>query len=139
MPRVNVWVPDELHARVRQELPSVNVSAVLQEALAGKLRCGHATLECATCAGRFDLVDLAEEALSSFYDEAWHELATLARNDGTAEGAVRALKRVGESCGIKTATVRGVARPTRAERQRALDAKLANLEPDRHRRKRRVA
>lgn len=136
MPRVNVWIPDELHAQVRDRLPGVNVSALLQEALAAKLRCGHATLECTTCRGSFDLRDLAEEALAGFYDEAWHELATLARRDGTAVGAVTVLKRVGEQFGIGIASQRGTARPTRRERQRALDAKLTNLEPDRHRRRR---
>ena len=34
MGRVNVWLPDDLHAKVREELPGVNVSQIVQEALA---------------------------------------------------------------------------------------------------------
>lgn len=37
MAKVQVYLPDELRARVRAELPELNVSAVLQQALEQKL------------------------------------------------------------------------------------------------------
>jgi hypothetical protein len=134
LPRVNVWIPEGLYEQVRERLPGVNVSRVVQEALAARLVCGHERLVCSDCGSAQHRVRLAEEALAGFYEEVWYELASLARRDGTAVGAVAVVKRLGERAGIRQARLLGAARPSRAERHQVIDAKLADL-PGRRRRK----
>lgn len=118
--RVNVWLPDELVAAVREHLPDVNVSKTLQAALRSLLSCKHDRMVCAECAQPVDLAALLDEAKSAFYSQLRWELEALVNNDGTAEGAARVAKDVAVAHQI-TAAKAPLPRPGRAQRQRQRD------------------
>lgn len=109
MARLNVSVPDELVALVKEQLPGLNVSAVLQEG----------PLECVTCRARLDRYALVIEALGKFYSDALWELDPLIRREGTAEGAARILKQLAANRGVPEADKLPLPRPNRANRQAA--------------------
>ena len=96
MARMNVSVPDELVALVREQLPGLNVSGVLQEGLRARLGCNHAVLACTRCGGRLDHWHLVDAALGRFYADVLWEIGELVRRmpAATAEGACRVVKRV---------------------------------------------
>jgi hypothetical protein len=87
MGRVNVYLSEELAALVEREMPGLNLSAVLQEALRGRLECSHDALSCSRCAARVDRLVMIDEVLSRFYVECLQELERLVAVRGTAEGA----------------------------------------------------
>lgn len=119
--RVNVYLPDELVAAVREHLPGLNVSKALQTALAGLLGCDHDGLTCAACGEAIDRADVASAVLDAFYDDLLHRLEPLVWKVGTAEGAARIMRDVALRHGIGVAGVRPLPRPNRADRQLALD------------------
>jgi hypothetical protein len=119
--RLNVYLPDELTDALRAELPDLNVSRALQEALRSLLTCAHGDLCCQRCSKPLYRQDVAEEALSAFYVDVWDRLDLLVRKVGTAEGAARILRDVAVRHGVATAGWRPLPRPTRGERQLALD------------------
>src|SRR2546423_8100958 len=90
--RVNVWLPDELNATIKRELPDVNVSAVLQRSLAALLECRHDELACSACASPIDRRQLIDNALSAFYLDLHWKLCELVDRGGTAEAAARIAK-----------------------------------------------
>jgi hypothetical protein len=94
MSRVNVYLPDELAATMRAELPELNVSQLLQEALRDALRCEHHVVSCDRCAQPLDRMELRRETVQTFYDETLRQLTPLVHSRGTAEGAVRVLREV---------------------------------------------
>lgn len=112
--RINAYVPDGLAERVKAELPEVNVSAVLQEALRSLLDCDHDRLACADCGEPVDgsVVD-AEEALAAFWSDLLHEWGPLVDRGGTAEGAARVGKAVAIAHGIPGADRKPLPRPPR--------------------------
>lgn len=116
MPRLNVWVPDDLHRSIRTRLPGLNVSAVVQGALAAQLDCPHDHLTCASCSTPVDHRQLIDDASGRFYVRALEAIGNLARAGGTAEGAARVLKDQGERHQITAATRMPLPRPTRAQR-----------------------
>lgn len=117
MARVNLSVPDELLEALRRDRPGVNLSAVLQEALRGVFGCEHEVLACARCAAPIEAQALVDDALSRFYGDAIWSLDELVRRGGTAEGAARVLKRVGQRHGVSRARCTPLPRPTRANRE----------------------
>ncbi len=119
--RVNVYVPDELVAAVRERLPGLNVSKALQTTLAGLLGCEHGDLACAVCGEAIDRSTVAGEALGAFYDDLLQRLEPLVWKVGTAEGAARIMRDVALRHGIGIAGFRPLPRPNRADRQLALD------------------
>lgn len=125
MPRVNVWVPDELHETVRAQLPELKMSHALQEALRDRLRCDHAQLACRRCAAPVDGTELVDDALGAFYVELLRALEPLVYRVGTAEGAARIAKEVAERFGITVAARLPLPRPSRANRERARDEAFA--------------
>ncbi len=129
MARVTVYVPDELRARIREQLPGINLSKELQDALVGRLDCRHDELRCARCAARLDRLEAIDAALGRFYGELWEQLGALAHRAGTAEGAVKVLREVGNDFGITDASRLPLVRSTKRARQAAMDAKLAELLP----------
>lgn len=116
MPRMNVWVPDDLHRSIKDRLPRVNVSAIVQRALATLLECRHEQLACATCSSTVDHHQLADAALGRFYSDALWDLDPLVRRGGTAEGAARILRDVAQRHAVTAAFRIPLPRPTRAER-----------------------
>lgn len=116
MPRINVWIPDELDATLRARLPMINRSAVVQEALVGLLECDHRELVCARCATAVERRQLRDDALGEFFYDAFYAVADLAQRVGTAEGAARVLREVGQRHQIPVASRVALPRPTRAER-----------------------
>ncbi|MGH9042655.1 MAG: hypothetical protein ACRDZ3_20765 [Acidimicrobiia bacterium] len=66
MARVNLSLPDELAELVHHELPDLNVSRVLQDALRALLRCDHRDLVCAQCSAPLPRRLVIDQALSAF-------------------------------------------------------------------------
>lgn len=128
MPRVNVWIPDQLHAAVKRELPRLNMSAVVQGALALKLDCGHHELACADCDASIDRSRLRDEQLGAFFVDAMRAVGQLVTRDvGTAEGAARVLKDIGTRHQITAAKGYPLPRPSRARRKERLDQVVEQL------------
>jgi len=119
MARMNVSVPDELVALVREQLPGLNVSGVLQEGLRARLGCNHAVLACTRCGGRLDHWHLVDAALGRFYADVLWEIGELVRRmpAATAEGACRVVKRVAADKNITEGAHQPVPRPSRARRR----------------------
>jgi hypothetical protein len=120
MARLNVWVPDELLAKMRAELPGLNVSKVFQDGVRALIGCKHTHLVCAECAQQLDLAAIVDTAKSAFYSQLRWELEALVNNDGTAEGAARVAKDVAVAHQI-TAAKLPLPRPGRAQRKRQRD------------------
>lgn len=135
MPRLNVYIPDELADTVRVKLPALNVSKLLQQALAAMLGCHHDALCCAACSTPVDRLELVDDALGRFYTDALFEISQLIdAHGGTAEGAARVVKSVAVTYGITRTWSAPLPRPTRATRRAHLEHKLAAL-PERARRR----
>jgi hypothetical protein len=114
--RVNVYLPDDLAAAVKQQLPDLNVSQALQGRLRDLLGCPHGRAVCSDCAAPVDVETLASARLERFYADVMDDLLALVIRGGTAEGAARAIKAIGERYRLVTARNRPLPRPTRAER-----------------------
>lgn len=127
MAKVNVSVPDELVARVRVELPGLNLSQVLREGIASKLSCEHHRMRCDCCEAVFDRREVVGDELGRFYGDVQWELGELVRKVGTAEGAARVVKSVAQHWGLDAGWTVPLPRPTRANREAALAAKLTEL------------
>lgn len=112
--RVNVYVPDDLGERVKERLPDINVSAVLQQALVGLLDCDHERVACEDCGVSVDGGADALEALDRFWRELLHAWQPLVDRGGTAEGAARVGKAVAVEMGVPNAERRALPRPPRA-------------------------
>ena len=121
--RVNVFIPDELARTVRAELPGLNVSKLVQAAMAAAIGCTHDKLACELCGRLVDRSDVAHGVLDAFYRDALDHLEQLISRCGTAEGAARILKDLATSRGV--GAFRPLPRPTRAERQLALEFRWA--------------
>lgn len=119
MPRVNVYLPAELQQVLRDKLPDVNLSQLLQEAIRGVLGCEHHELVCGTCAQPVDRWALVDERLGRFYGDLMWALEALVRRCGTAEGAARVLRDVGQRWQIGKADTIPLPRPSRSEREAA--------------------
>ena len=114
MARVTVYLPAELAARVEAELPGLNVSAVVQEALRGRLRCDHVEMACTSCTAVLTREEATEEAILTFWFELVDAIEPMVWRQATAEGAAAAIWRVAGAHGMP---VGPVPRPTRAERE----------------------
>ena len=112
--RVNVYVPDELGERIKADLPDVNVSAVVQDALRSLLECDHDRVACADCG---EQVDVVGEGLTRFWGELLWSWEPLVDRGGTAEGAARVAKSVAVRMGVPGADRMPLPRPTRAMRE----------------------
>lgn len=124
MPRINVWITDELDHELRRRLPRINRSAIVQGALAAQLDCAHDALACSSCSTLVDHRQLIDTAQSDLYrDELW-ELQGLVSAGGTAEGACRVLKAVASRHGVSAAARSPLPRPTRRERLHASVVRL---------------
>jgi hypothetical protein len=119
--RVNVFLPDDLAAAVRENLPGLNVSKTLQGALAALLGCKHGELACAACGTTIDRAEVVGPELDAFYDELLRRLEPLVWKVGTAEGAARTMRDVALRHGVAVAGHRPLPRANRADRQLALD------------------
>lgn len=100
MPRVTVWVPDDLHARIRSELPDINLSRAMQGGLAAALECTHHQLRCERCASVVDVTLAQGAAVHDFLMDVWRELRPLVDRRGTAEGATRIIRNLALRRGI---------------------------------------
>lgn len=120
MPRVNVYLPAELHEALAGL--DVNVSQLLQEAIRGVLGCRHHELACRRCAEPVDRWALVDERLGRFYSDVIWALDDLVRQVGTAEGAARVVREVGRRWRITKAGQIPLPRPSRAERAAARTA-----------------
>ena len=111
--RVNVSVPDTLIVQVRENMPDLNVSAVLQDALRGLLECGHQRVACMDCGEPVDSSVNTGEALAAFWSELLHVWQPLVDRGGTAEGAARVGKAVAVEMGVPGAERQPIPRPPR--------------------------
>lgn len=116
MPRVNIWLPDELAALVKDGLPGVNMSALLQAELRSRLVCEHDELACVRCGTHIERLGLVDEVLSAFYRQCISALEPLVNHRGTAEGAALILKRVAQRHQLSSAEI-PLPRPPREVRR----------------------
>ena len=117
--RLNVYVPDDLGEAVREALPDLNVSGVLQDALRSLLDCRHERLACADCGEQVDPDDLAGRALDAFWRELLWAWQPLVDRGGTAEGAARVARDVAVRMAVPDAAVRPLPRAPRHSMQAA--------------------
>lgn len=95
MPRVNVWLPQDVYDTLRRELPDVNVSKLLRAAIEKTLDCWHDQLACTRCGSAVDHKYLISLEITRFYADARWALGQLTlTGTGTSEGAERVLKEV---------------------------------------------
>ncbi len=126
--RVNVTLPDELAELVRRKLPGLNVSGVLQQALAELVECPHAELTCTCCGARTNRHELELAYLGAFYQEAvWNLHGPIGRCE-TAEGAARVLRDVARSWHVPTVERTPLPRPSRSQRERVHRELVAEAE-----------
>jgi hypothetical protein len=118
MPRVNVWIPDDLYRTVKIRLPQLNVSAITQGALAAQLECDHARLCCTSCSTPVDHHELVDVGLGRFYRAVLRALGDLANAGGTAEGSCRVVKDVALGHQITLAKTHPLPRVTARVRDR---------------------
>lgn len=111
-----MYVPDELVAKVRADLPGLNVSRVVQAALTGLLSCEHDEWVCVECASHVDRVDHVRLEVRRFYADAMQRIEPLVWRCGTAEGAAGILHDAAQAWGFNPGPR---PRPTRAEREAA--------------------
>lgn len=114
--RLNVHVPDELRAMVKEQLPDLNVSALLQDALRGLLDCGHERFCCAACGEGVDASVVAGDALAGFWSELVWAWEPLVDKHGTAVGAAQVAKGVAVAMGVPNAERVPLPRPPRMRR-----------------------
>jgi hypothetical protein len=118
-----VWIPDELAATLRAELPKLNVSRVLRGALEGLLVCRHdGPLACSACAASIEPGALRLEARRSMYEDIYQRLVDLIPGGGSAEGAARVVNGVAARYGVD---VWPEPRRTRAEHRQDADRRAA--------------
>lgn len=130
MARINVTLPDELAARVRAEMPGLNVSGVLQEALRDRIVCDHRELTCTCCGARVLRAELELTVLGAFYAEALWRLREPVARCATAEGAARVLADLARSWEVPEVDRTPLPRPTRSQRARAHAELVAEAELD---------
>lgn len=115
--RVNVSVPDPLLEQVRDELPDLNVSGVLQDALRALLDCDHRHLTCADCGGAVDPTTVAGTAMHELWRELLWAWEPLVDRHGTAVGAATVGKDVAVRLGVPGADMMPLPRPSRSMRE----------------------
>ena len=97
MPRVNVWLNKDVYDTLRRELPDVNVSGLLRQAIESTLNCWHDQLECTRCGSQVDHQYLLSKEVTRFYRDARNAIGDLVdKGRGTAEGAQRVLHDVAQ-------------------------------------------
>lgn len=117
--RINVTIPDALAELVRERQPGLNVSGVLQAALAELLECPHIVMACTCCGARVEQRALVDVALSRFYAELIWRLQEPVSKCATAEGAARVMQDVARSWEVSSVERTPLPRPTRSQRARA--------------------
>lgn len=115
--RVNVTMPDELARIVREQLPGLNVSRVLQQALGELIECAHHELGCRVCGAVVERARIAEHVLAGFYRELVFQLHTPISRCATAEGAARVMRDVAAAHGVDVDRT-PLPRATKAQRAR---------------------
>lgn len=116
---MNVYVPDDLGAKVKERLPDLNVSNVLQQALRLLLDCDHERMACADCGESMNLESVSALAMEALYRELLWAWQPLVDQGGTAEGAARVAKVVAVELGVPGAEMRALPRPPRSRRRTA--------------------
>lgn len=118
MPRVSVYVPEELEEAVRAKLPGLNRSEVMQRALRALLGCEHSATVCADCGEEVSVAGAQEAAVDRFYRDLLSVLEAPVIRGATAEGAARCAKELASRWRLPSAGW-PLPRPTRAERRAA--------------------
>jgi len=119
MARINVTLPDALATIVRERMPGLNVSGVLQHALQSLIECRHDALGCPTCGATVKRSALADVAVVGFYRELIFALHTPISRCETAEGAARVMRAVAQDHGVDVDRVAPLPRATKGQRARA--------------------
>jgi hypothetical protein len=115
--RLNVYLPDDLGEKVRSEMPDLNLSGLLQQALRQALDCAHERWVCADCGEDVDTDEVCRGAMKELWDELWWSWEPLVDRRGTAEGAAKVGRDVAVRMGVPGAAMRPLLRPTRAMRE----------------------
>src|SRR5574343_65091 len=86
--RRTVWIPDELDALARAELPGLNWSAALQHGVRALVACEHPNLGCSDCGATLNTAQLTTQSLDRFFLSVIGELSDRIDLPGY-EGAAR--------------------------------------------------
>lgn len=124
---MNLSVPSELLEEVRRQIPDLNLSAVLQEALREHLECTHERLGCARCGVPVSRDGIIDRALTYFYGDVQAALGPLVRQGGTAEGAARKVREVAVEWQLRFAIETPAPSLTKAERVASRVKELPDL------------
>jgi hypothetical protein len=116
---MNVTLSDELATLVRENMPGLNVSGVLQRALAELVECPHAELVCSCCGARVQHRALVDARLGAFYSDVIWRLQEPVSRCATAEGAARVVQSTARSWEVPTVDHTPLPRPTASQRARA--------------------
>lgn len=127
VPRINVWIPEDLHRSVKERLPGINVSAIVQGALAAQLECRHPRLVCSSCATPVDHRALIDDAMSACYRDMVIALDRLMREGGTVEGSIRVVRDACQRHQVTAASQIPLPRPSRANRAALEGRKVSPL------------
>jgi len=128
--RVNVTMPDELAVLVRETMPGLNLSGLLQETLQRLVECPHAVLTCACCGARTARAELVAIALGSFYREVIWQLQEPISRCATAEGAARVVQSIARSWEVPDVDRTPLPRSTRSQRARVHAELVAEAEAE---------
>jgi cysteine synthase len=115
MSRVNVWVPDVLLARLRETLPGVSMSELVQAAVTGVLSCAHTSaVACAQCGAHVEIEAIRAEARAEMWRTIESRVRLLVGTHGTIVGAHKVIRDEGVRAGVVAAARTPEARRSRA-------------------------
>jgi len=101
--RFNLYVPDELAARVRSELPGLNLSAALQSTVEDLLQCTHRRgWRCLDCGSVIERSHVMRDEMTALYHAVIARVEPLVFRGATAQGACDVMQDVfAERGGVK--------------------------------------
>lgn len=126
MPRVTVYVDDELYTRMRAEHPELNKSAVFQAGLRSLESCEHLELRCRCCGDTVTRAELAGAAMAGLYRAINARLFERVAQPGY-EGAARLIRNLAADHGVPGVLATPVPRKTRAQRAALEDPPPASV------------
>lgn len=112
--RRTVWIPDELDALARAELPGLNWSAALQHGVRALVACQHPNLTCSDCGASMTLSGVNNAALDRFFLAVVGALADRVDLPGY-EGAARIVINTARRHRIPVAAAYPMPRPGRSD------------------------
>ena len=114
MPRVTVWVSDELLDAAMAKAPGLKKSEAFQAGLRAIAACDHEELRCACCGETVTADGIAGPRLTHLFESTMRRLRERISSPGY-EGAARLVRQVAADHGVPGVLATPVPRPTRAQ------------------------